>query len=190
MKKIMFLFFPLVLISIGSVVSGQRIKDQRAESLAYFEQMTKVLQHPRCLNCHPAGDHPSQGMDMHQHLMNVQRGAHDHGAAGMKCATCHGDQNNSASGVPGAPHWALAPKKMAWVGLSKKELCMRLKDPENPELFAGGMTKEKFIAHNRDDKLVAWGWNPGEGREPVPFTQAKFGQIVEKWIQTGAACPD
>jgi hypothetical protein len=39
------------------------------------------------------------------------------------------------------------------------------------------------------DELVGWGWAPGEGRDPVPGTQARFGEIIQAWIDTGAVCP-
>jgi hypothetical protein len=189
MKRKSILFTSLLLLICTSrMVSAQN--SQREESLRYFDEAAKVFQHPRCLNCHPAGDAPSQGADMHPHLMNVQRGTDDHGAVGMKCSACHGSENNRSSGVPGAPHWKLAPKEMAWVGLSKGDLCRKLKDPTKPHVMAGGMTKEAFIKHNAEDKLVAWGWKPGDGREPAPLTQKKFGEIVAKWINSGAACPD
>ena len=186
-----------VFIVLGSgfifLLSSQNIlaqSSQREQSLRYFDQAAKVFQHPRCLNCHPAGDRPLQGMDMHEHLMNVQRGPKDHGATALNCNACHGTENNKYSQVPGAPHWQLAPRQMGWVGLSKKQLCQKLKAGTQPGRMAGDMTPEEFIKHNAEDKLVAWGWSPGERREPVPFTQKKFGDIVAQWIATGAECPD
>ena len=158
----------------------------RESSLAYFTKMSRVMQHPRCLNCHPKGNQPFQGLDMHVHIMNVQRGQSNHGAVGMKCATCHGSENNLNSGVPGAPKWALAPISMAWVGLSQHDLCLRLKDQKKNH----GMSLDQIYHHNREDPLVGWAWNPGPGREPAPGTQKEFGENTLKWIETGAACPD
>ncbi len=126
---------------------------------------------------------------MHVHIMNVQRGAHDKGTVAAQCSTCHGTENNLSSGVPGAPHWQLAPKSMAWVGLSKAELCRRLKDPKDPNLMAGGMTKEKFIKHNAEDKLVGWGWNPGAGREPAPMTQKNLVNLLRSGSTQGLRVP-
>ena len=180
----------LFVIAIAQSLHAEAQKNHRAESLAYFDKATAVFMHPRCLNCHPAGDKPTQGADMHIHIMNVQRGIDDHGAVGAKCATCHGENNNKNSGVPGAPKWALAPKALAWQGLSKGDLCRRLKDSAHPGMMADNMTKEQFIKHNGEDKLVAWGWNPGSRREPVPMTQKQFGEIIAKWINSGAECPD
>ncbi len=131
-------------------------EEQKQRSVQLFREATKVIRHPRCMNCHPSGDRPTQGMDMHLHLMNVQRGADDHGAVAMKCQTCHGNSNYAASGVPGAPKWALAPRSMAWQGLSDRELCLLFKDAKRTH-----MSMEKFIDHNANDPLVAWGWNPG-----------------------------
>ena len=74
-----------------------------------FDVMMQVLTHKRCVNCHPAGDHPHQGEDSHVHNFGVQRGADNHGAEGLKCATCHQSENNDFAGVPGAPEWSVAP---------------------------------------------------------------------------------
>jgi len=38
-----------------------------------FEKVYAVLKHPRCLNCHPAGDIPLQGEDSHVHSMKPRR---------------------------------------------------------------------------------------------------------------------
>ena len=38
--------------------SFQGIGDRAARSRAIFGELGKVLTHPRCMNCHPAGDHP------------------------------------------------------------------------------------------------------------------------------------
>ncbi|MBC7371212.1 MAG: Isoquinoline 1-oxidoreductase subunit [Bdellovibrionaceae bacterium] len=193
-------FIPKMIFCCGIFLSGTvlaaplkaeaKALGQKESSLQFFNQAAAVFQHPRCINCHPSGEQPHQGMDQHVHIMNVQRGVGDNGAVGMKCATCHGNENNKYSGVPGAPHWQLAPKEMAWEGLSKGDLCRKLKDPKNPGMFAGGKTKEEFIKHNAEDKLVGWGWNPGTEREPAPMNQKKFGQIIAKWINTGAECPE
>ena len=62
-----------------------QIADQKERSLALFDEAAEVITHPRCLNCHPAGDRPTQGMDTHPHLPLVVRGADGHGAIGMRC---------------------------------------------------------------------------------------------------------
>ena len=39
--------------------------DDKQRALALFTEAGKVIQHPRCVNCHPAGDRPMQGEDSH-----------------------------------------------------------------------------------------------------------------------------
>lgn len=184
-KKILLTIISGILLSANFLAQADQKADQKEESVKLFLQAAQVFQHPRCLNCHPAGEFPTQGNDLHPHAMNVQRGLDNHGAVGMKCATCHGSENNKFSGVPGAPKWGLAPKEMGWQGLSLRELCLRLKDKKRTH-----MTDEKFIKHNAEDKLVAWGWAPGAGRDPVPGTQKQFGEVIARWIGTGAECPN
>ena len=65
------------------------IGDRSARSRALFEEAGKVLQHPRCLNCHPVGERPTQGNDMHLHQPMAVRGTDGHGVVGMQCHTCH-----------------------------------------------------------------------------------------------------
>ena len=63
------------------------------QGLVAFETVRTVLQHPRCQNCHPAGDAPLQGDDSHVHQQNVQRGPEGRGVVGEECTTCHGPAN-------------------------------------------------------------------------------------------------
>jgi hypothetical protein len=37
--------------------------------------------------------------------------------------------------------------------------------------------------------LVAWGWQPGAGRDPAPGSQVLLGELIQAWIDTGAQCP-
>jgi hypothetical protein len=36
---------------------------------------------------------------------------------------------------------------------------------------------------------VLWGWNPGEGRTPIPIPKAEFLANAKEWAAKGAACP-
>ncbi|MDB5453499.1 MAG: hypothetical protein JWO33_2077, partial [Caulobacteraceae bacterium] len=135
------------------------IADQKARSAALFTEAGKVLTSPRCLNCHPAGERPSQYDAMTPHQPWVVRGADGHGAPGLRCETCHQESNFDTASVPGAPKWRLAPLEMAWQGKSLGEICRQLEDPKRN----GGMDRDKLVAHSADDKLVAWGWAPGVG---------------------------
>lgn len=161
------------------------IADQKARSVALFEEAGKVIQHPRCVNCHPRGDIPLQGEDGRLHEPPVFRGEGDFGVAGMHCTTCHMERNVDPAGVPGHPEWHLAPIEMAWVGVPLGEICAQIKDPARN----GGKSLEELHHHMAEDSLVGWGWRPGAGREPVPGDQATFGRLIGAWIDTGAHCP-
>jgi hypothetical protein len=161
------------------------IADRSARSQALFGEVTRVLLHPRCLNCHPADDTPRQGDSAWRHDPPVVRGADDHGVPAMQCATCHQDRNLTHARVPGAPDWHLAPLSMAWMGRSAGEICAQLKDPQRN----GGKTLEQIHRHTAEDALVAWGWEPGAGRTKAPGTQQEFAALVRAWIDTGAVCP-
>ncbi|MFO1135839.1 MAG: Isoquinoline 1-oxidoreductase subunit [Rhodoblastus sp.] len=166
------------------------IRDKTARSAQIFIEAGKVIQHPRCVNCHPAGDRPAQGDNGHPHEPPVVRGAADFGAPGMECTACHGAKNmaiptESIRSVPGNPAWKLAPLNMAWQGRTLADICRQIKDPARN----GGRDLEKIRHHMADDDLVGWGWNPGEGRTPAPGTQKQFGELIRAWIDSGAACP-
>lgn len=162
-----------------------QIADQKERSLALFNEAAKVITHPRCVNCHPAGDRPLQGEDGHPHLPLVVRGPAGIGAVAMQCTNCHGPANYDPARVPGHPMWHLAPIEMAWQGRTSGEICEQIKDPKRN----GGKTLEELVHHMAEDSLVGWGWNPGAGREPAPGTQKEFGALVEAWVESGSACP-
>ena len=161
------------------------IADTAARSAALFTELGKVLTHPRCTNCHPAGDHPRQGEQGRLHQPPVARGADGHGLPAMRCNSCHQQTNFDAGRVPGHPEWHLAPREMAWEGKTLAEICAQIKDPARN----GGRKVEDLIHHIADDSLVGWAWAPGYGRQPAPGTQKQAGALVEAWVKTGAACP-
>jgi hypothetical protein len=144
-----------------------------------------VLLHPRCANCHPAGDTPMQGDPPRLHEPPVTRGEADRGVVGMECSSCHQEKNQELARVPGAPNWHVAAKSMAWIGKDARGVCEQLKDPARN----GGKTLEQIVEHSEHDALVAWGWDPGSGREPAPGSQAVFGELMRTWAQSGASCP-
>ncbi len=161
------------------------IAEERQRSTALFVEAGKVLQHPRCVNCHPAGDRPLQGENGHPHQPWVRRGADGHGVAGLRCTACHQAANYDAVGMPGHPNWHLAPVTMAWQGRSLAEICAQVKDPSRN----GGHSLAEIVEHVTHDSLVGWAWSPGVGREPAPGTQAAFGALIQAWADTGAVCP-
>lgn len=154
-------------------------------SRALFVEASRVLLHPRCLNCHVSVDSPAQGDALALHEPPVTRGAEGKGVVGMECTSCHQETNLDHSRVPGAPGWHLPPVAMAWVGRSPRELCEQLTDPERN----GHRTLDQIVHHSGHDALVGWGWQPGADRVPAPGTQAEFGALMAEWVSTGAVCP-
>ena len=161
------------------------IADPRARAVALFQEAGKVLQHPRCVNCHPRGDSPRQTDRMRAHQPLVVRGTDGHGASTLPCNTCHGPANFDPAHVPGHPEWHLAPVSMAWEGRSLGQICEQIKDRE----CNGGRTMADLLHHLSEDTLVGWAWAPGSGRTPAPGTQAVFGEIMRAWAEAGAYCP-
>ena len=156
-----------------------------------FELVRSVLQHPRCQNCHIPGDAPRQYDSSSRHAMNVMRGPSGNCATAMECTACHGSENLPESyGLhvpPGAPTWHLPPPemKMVFIDLTPAQLCATVKNSR----ATGGKDLQAMLVHIRDDKLVAWGWNPGLGRNPVPVPRDQFVAAFKEWMSLGAPCP-
>jgi len=160
-------------------------KDPAAAWAVVYE----ALQHPRCLNCHPSGNVPLQGEESRPHAQNVQRGADGTGRFALRCANCHREENTpGAHQPPGAPHWQLPKPSMPLVfeGRTAAELCRQIADPAQN----GGRTPEQIYEHMAADPLVLWGWQPGEGREPVSVPHADLLAALRVWIDGGCACPE
>jgi hypothetical protein len=171
----------------------ESIADRAARSRALFTEAAKVFTSPRCMNCHPAGDHPTQGDDRHLHDPPVWRGASGDGLPGATCQACHMSRTvdlfpgavASYQSIPGHPRWALAPLEMAWQGNSVGDICRQLEDKTRN----GGRDLAMLHEHVAKDDLVAYGWQPGKGSDPAPGTQQLAGELVQAWIDTGAECP-
>ncbi len=165
------------------------IAGDEARAAALFTEISKVMLHPRCANCHPREGGPTQGDDMLPHNPPVVRGF-GMGAAGMECSTCHGSVNvefaSMTGSIPGAEPWMLAPASMGWAGASAAELCAQIKDTE----LNGGRTLDDLVFHNSEDHLVNWAWHPGEGRSPAPGDQETFGALTAAWAEAGGHCPE
>ena len=162
--------------------------EEREAAIAAFATIEQVFQHPRCANCHIPGDAPGAGWT---HAMGVVRGADGHGAPGLPCSTCHAEENSPESygpnAPPGAPHWGLPPpdQKMAWFGLSTRELCEMIQDEDRN----GGRDLGDLVKHVSEDKLVLWGWNPGGNRAPVAVPHAEFVAKFRQWTDARGPCP-
>ncbi|MCB9297301.1 MAG: hypothetical protein H6559_29870 [Lewinellaceae bacterium] len=203
MKKA-YLFYTLLLLTAGMALAYASSELQEGEgmeqppgeegqedALQAFDKMMAVLTHKRCVNCHPAGDRPRQGEDSHYHNFGVRRGEGGHGLPALQCATCHQQENNDYSGVPGAPEWGLAPLKMQWEGLSRVEIARSILDPARN----GGRTLEETVHHLTEHELVLWAWEPGVDangvpREKPPVPKEEYIKAVKEWAVAGAPIPE
>jgi hypothetical protein len=175
----------LVVAFCSSTPPWAQTPNAKADGLAAWSKIATALEHPRCLNCHQLNS-PLQNDSRRAHIPHVVRGFDSHGVAAMRCGNCHNDSgNNPTSHTPGAPNWQLAPVSMRWQGLSIGELCRMLKDP----VRNGHRNGEALIEHVANDQLVAWGWNPGEGREPVPIPHQELVDLMKVWVAAGSPCP-
>ena len=205
-SKKLFYFIPICLfasILIAAEFSENEFKsDTLAESTTEnsstvnseesFDLMMQVLTHQRCVNCHPSGDKPRKGDDSHiTRSLGIARGEDGHGLKGISCNACHTDENNDYSGVPGAPHWALAPKNMTWEGKTRVEIANQMMDKTRN----GGRSHQDIMKHLTEHELVLWAWDPGvdaEGtpREKPPVDKETYIAAVKAWIAGGAIVPE
>jgi hypothetical protein len=172
--------------TLAAPESFAAISDSAGRSAALFTEGAKVLTHPRCVNCHPAGDRPRQGDIRRLHQPPVARGEDGFGLPAMRCPICHQATNFEPAGVPGGPGWHLAPREMSWEGKTLGEICAQIKDPDRN----GGRSLDDIVHHVGEDHLVGWAWAPGGDRQPAPGTQAKAGALLDAWVKTGAICPN
>jgi hypothetical protein len=182
---------PIQAVALKPVSAFSTISDERGRSVALFTEAARVIQSPRCMNCHPVKRQPTQGEDLHAHIPPMNAGPSDQGVAGMPCKSCHGTTNVTTAGsriasIPGNPRWGLAPASMAWQGKTLGEICLQIKD----ERRNGERSLAEIHKHMATDPLVGWAWHPGEGRSPAPGTQPDFGALIQAWISSGAHCPE
>ncbi len=59
---------------------------------------------------------------------------------------------------------------------------------KNPALN-GNRSPEALVEHMESDLLVGWGWNPGQGLEPVPIAHQEFMDVMTVWVAGGTTCP-
>lgn len=154
------------------------------EGLEAWAGIYSVLTHPRCLNCHPAGDAPLHTEDSVPHDFGITRFSP---LDGVHCSTCHpasvvGD--GQAPLPPADPIWSLAPKEAVFEGRSSAELCVQLKDPAlNQGRGPVGLTE-----HIRVDHLLQTSWHMG--RPAPPLTHPELVEAFETWGQAGGPCPE
>jgi hypothetical protein len=190
-KRLLFITTGLA-VAVGSAIADAPAAKPAADRVEAgkkaFVDVARVLQSPRCMNCHPAGDRPLQTDLSRPHAMNISRKSID---AGLACSTCHQTRNSDAIGIfggpPGAPNWNLPHAEMPLVfqGKSVTQLCEQLKDPERN----GHKTLAQLVEHVSHDALVLWGWKPGGKRSTPPLSHAKFVAAFSTWVASDGACP-
>ncbi len=171
----------------GKNPASENVNKDSVESVQAFLKVYKVLLSPRCVNCHPAGDIPTQGDDGHLHTMFPKRGLDGKGVYAMKCANCHQSANTPGLHTPpGNPNWHLPPAdmKMVFEGRTPHQLAKQIMDPKQN----GYKNKTQLIAH-ASDGLVVGAWNPGEGRTLPPMSHEEFKKAWVTWINKGAYAP-
>ena len=62
----------------------------------------------------------------------------------------------------------------------------QIKDPKQNN----GKTVAQIVGHVTADKLVLWGWSPGEGRTLPPMSHDEFARRFQDWARYGAARPE
>jgi hypothetical protein len=167
------------------VAASQPAAAPPSNGVEHFLAVARVLQSPRCMNCHPIGDAPLQTDQSIPHAMNVSRKSND---AGLACTACHRATNNPfPHGPPGVPNWRLPPgaTPMVFERRTPAELCAQIKNPAKN----GGKSLDALAEHMEHDPLVLWGWAPGPGRSLPPMSHAEFAAHAKAWIAAGAPCP-
>jgi len=190
---IMLLTAAAITLFLPAAGRAQEAASDTSGGLAEWAKVVAVLSHPRCSGCHVEDERPRWSGEHYGgvkvHAFNVQRGVDGSGFGdtAMRCTSCHSASNsNILHGPPGAENWHLAPVEMAWFGKTSAQICAQVKDPARN----GGRTLEAIALHVREDKLVAWGWAPGKGREPAPGSAEETYQALVRWSAAGAPCPE
>jgi hypothetical protein len=160
--------------------------------LATWGKIHEVFSHRRCAYCHVGPDNaPLVSLSEHRlnprpHGMNVNGGKSRKGVESVACNACHTKHNSPLPhGAPGAPVWWLPPVAMQWFGKSSAEICAQIKDREGK--------RNRSIAEIADfiviEELIHWGWEPGPGREPAPYSWPQLVEFIKQWDAAGAPCP-
>ncbi len=175
---------------LKSAADFTSIQDPATRSLALFAEAGKVIESPRCMNCHPVQRAPTQGDDRHPPDPPMVGGQGGHGPMGMPCSFLprSGQRPDLGAGHQVDPRRSEMGAGPGRDGLAGQVAGRDLR-PDQGSARNGGKSLAQLHHHMAEDHLVGWAWNPGEGRVPAPGTQARFGELVRAWIDTGAKCP-
>ncbi len=172
-------------ILAGNCLTAANAAPASADNAASFDAIASVVMHPRCMNCHQIAA-PRQNDSQTPHQQEIVRGPDGHGVPALQCNACHQTENAANGFVPGAAGWHLAPISMNWEGLSKRQICLQMKDPARN---GGRRTGAEVIEHMRADPVVLWAWAPGANRTTPPISHDEFVHRLAIWKDAGMPCP-
>lgn len=169
----------------------------QSDGLAAWDRLHAVFSHPRCSNCHvdeaavPLWTETAIS-PKRIHGMHITGGESRIGAETLPCGTCHitSDRPNLIPDAP--PHtgmdWQLAPVEFLWVGKTSAEICAQVRDPDRNGDRDGAALIE-HITHDADvGGFIAWGFDPGPGREAAPGDMQSHLDDTIQWIAAGMPC--
>ena len=108
---------------------------------------------------------------------------------GDACTACHTDRNftlPTRSDIPEHPQAIRAgsSRRCRWRGKASRSA--RFAGSSRTRTRNGGRDLALLQEHIAKDDLVAWGWNPGAGREPAPGSQELAGRTGRRPGSTAA----
>ena len=175
-------------------VSGQdqptlQTPDEKGSRAAFLAAAT-VFAHPRCVNCHAAGDKPTQNDNSRAHKgSKLQRGADGRGVEPFQCSLCHKEVNRETRPIssPGSPDWRMPPKEtpMIFAKRTPAQLCQHLKDTTQN----GNRSLAQIVELVKQEPLILWAWSPGKVRAKPLLSHEEFVGKMEEWVNKGAFCP-
>ncbi|KIN64247.1 hypothetical protein Z946_3136 [Sulfitobacter noctilucicola] len=175
----------------GTGASAQDVTEQQA--LEAWDRIYEVASHPRCTNCHvgeqsePMWNGLAYGTNV-RHGMNVQADESRIGAETIPCRTCHVTALGRDVASPAAPQiddaWRLPPVELDWLGESSESICAQLRDPDTND----GFDIAGLVEHLETSAFVAWGFEPGAGREKAPGSVADIARDIALWGAAGSPC--
>mgnify|MGYP000217850777 CR=1 FL=1 len=155
----------------------------KEEGLEAFADIYAVSQHPRCMNCHPAGDAPLQTDASRPHILGITRFSP---LDGVHCSTCHAARPAGDGLAPLPPAdslWSMPPVGMAFQDRSPAELCEQLKDRS----VNGGRGFIGLAEHVEEDHLLLTSWH--SGRTTPPISHPELVERFQTWGAAGGPCP-
>ena len=174
------------------LASFSGISDKAERSRALFNEIAKVVTHPRCMNCHPAGNHPLQGDDRHEHLPPVPRGEAGLGVAGLNCATCHTERNFTLVGAarPTRAFRAIragASRRSKWPGKASRSA--RSASSSRTRRATADARSRCCTSISRTTTWSRGAGSRAKGASRRRADQKQLGALAQAWIESGAQCP-